>query len=86
MEAGEKLGFLPGGMAEKVNPYLRPLYDARHDMVEYEKAHELVEQGMIEVAPLAFMRGRTLSRAFVILADVIRHARYTILRCNNNTS
>ena len=69
VEAGEKLGFLPGDMAEKVNPYLRPLYDALHDMVEYDKAHEMVERGQIEVAPLAFMRGRTLSNAFVILDE-----------------
>lgn len=69
VEAGEKLGFLPGDMAEKVNPYLRPLYDALHDMVDYDKAHEMVERGMVEVAPLAFMRGRTLSRAFVILDE-----------------
>ncbi|MCL4123327.1 UNVERIFIED_CONTAM: hypothetical protein GTU68_005298 [Idotea baltica] len=69
VEAGEKLGFLPGDMAEKVNPYLRPLYDALHDMVDYEKADELVEKGRIEVAPLAFMRGRTLSNAFVILDE-----------------
>jgi phosphate starvation-inducible PhoH-like protein len=69
VEAGEKLGFLPGDMAEKVNPYLRPLYDALHDMVEYERARELVEKGNIEVAPLAFMRGRTLSNAFVILDE-----------------
>lgn len=69
VEAGEKLGFLPGDMAEKVNPYLRPLYDALHDMVEYEKAQELIEKGIIEVAPLAFMRGRTLSNAFVILDE-----------------
>ena len=69
VEAGEKLGFLPGDMAEKVNPYLRPLYDALHDMVEAEKGHELIEKGIIEVAPLAFMRGRTLSNAFVILDE-----------------
>ena len=69
VEAGEKLGFLPGDMAEKVNPYLRPLYDALHDMVEYERAKELVEKGQVEVAPLAFMRGRTLSNAFVILDE-----------------
>lgn len=69
VEAGEKLGFLPGDMAEKVNPYLRPLYDALHDMVEPERAKEMVERGMIEVAPLAFMRGRTLSNAFVILDE-----------------
>lgn len=69
VEAGEKLGFLPGDMAEKVNPYLRPLYDALHDMVEYDRAKELVEKGVVEVAPLAFMRGRTLSNAFVILDE-----------------
>jgi phosphate starvation-inducible PhoH-like protein len=69
VEAGEKLGFLPGDMAEKVNPYLRPLYDALHDMVEADKAKEMVERGLVEVAPLAFMRGRTLSNAFVILDE-----------------
>ncbi len=69
VEAGEKLGFLPGDMAEKVNPYLRPLYDALHDMVDPERAKEMVEKGSIEVAPLAFMRGRTLSNAFVILDE-----------------
>lgn len=69
VEAGEKLGFLPGDMAEKVNPYLRPLYDALHDMVDFEKGKELVDRGVIEVAPLAFMRGRTLSNAFVILDE-----------------
>lgn len=69
VEAGEKLGFLPGDMAEKVNPYLRPLYDALHDMIDPERAKELIEKGAIEVAPLAFMRGRTLSNAFVILDE-----------------
>ena len=69
VEAGEKIGFLPGDMAEKVNPYLRPLYDALHDMVDFEKAQEWIDKGMIEVAPLAFMRGRTLSDAFVILDE-----------------
>ena len=69
VEAGEKLGFLPGDMAEKVNPYLRPLYDALHDMVELDRAKEMVEKGLVEVAPLAFMRGRTLSNAFVILDE-----------------
>lgn len=69
VEAGEKLGFLPGDMAEKVNPYLRPLYDALHDMVEFDRAKELVDKGTIEVAPLAFMRGRTLSNAFVIVDE-----------------
>ncbi len=69
VEAGEKLGFLPGDLAEKVNPYLRPLYDALHDMVEFEHAAKLAGRGVIEVAPLAFMRGRTLSDAFVILDE-----------------
>jgi len=69
VEAGEKLGFLPGDLAEKVNPYLRPLYDALHDMVSLEKAQTMIERGTIEVAPLAFMRGRTLNNAFVILDE-----------------
>ncbi len=69
VEAGEKLGFLPGSMAEKVNPYLRPLYDALNDMMPIEKAARLIERGVIEVAPLAFMRGRTLNDSFVILDE-----------------
>ncbi|UCG80971.1 MAG: PhoH family protein [Desulfobacterales bacterium] len=69
VEAGESLGFLPGDLYEKVNPYLRPLYDALHDMMRYEKASRLIEQGAIEVAPLAFMRGRTLNDSFVILDE-----------------
>ncbi|MBI4237497.1 MAG: PhoH family protein [Deltaproteobacteria bacterium] len=69
VEAGEKLGFLPGSMQEKVNPYLRPLYDALHDMMEHEQAQHLIEEGTIEVAPLAFMRGRTLAHSFVILDE-----------------
>ena len=69
VEAGEKLGFLPGDLAEKVNPYLRPLYDALHDMMDFEKASRLVQRGVIEVAPLAFMRGRTLNDSFVILDE-----------------
>ena len=69
VEAGEKLGFLPGDLAEKVNPYLRPLYDALHDMMDADRAAQLVEQGTVEVAPLAFMRGRTLNDAFVILDE-----------------
>ena len=69
VEAGEKLGFLPGDLQEKVNPYLRPLYDALYDMMETEKAMRLVERGTIEVAPIAFMRGRTLNDAFVILDE-----------------
>jgi len=69
IEAGEKLGFLPGDIQEKVNPYLRPLYDALYDMMEAEKALKLIERGVIEIAPLAFMRGRTLNDAFVILDE-----------------
>ena len=69
VEAGEKLGFLPGDLAEKVNPYLRPLYDALHEMMDAGRAAQLVEQGTVEVAPLAFMRGRTLNDAFVILDE-----------------
>ena len=69
VEAGERLGFLPGDLYEKVNPYLRPLYDALHDMMDFEGASRLIEQGVIEVAPLAFMRGRTLNGAFVILDE-----------------
>lgn len=69
VEAGESLGFLPGDLYEKVNPYLRPLYDALHDMMRYEKASRLIQQGAIEVAPLAFMRGRTLNDSFVILDE-----------------
>lgn len=69
VEAGEKLGFLPGDMAEKVNPYLRPLFDALHDLVGYDKAQRLMSKGVIEVAPLAFMRGRTLSESFCILDE-----------------
>jgi phosphate starvation-inducible PhoH-like protein len=69
VEAGEKLGFLPGDLQEKVNPYLRPLYDALYDMLEVEKAERMLERGIIEVAPIAFMRGRTLNDAFVILDE-----------------
>jgi phosphate starvation-inducible PhoH-like protein len=69
VEAGEHLGFLPGDLYEKVNPYLRPLYDALHDMMDFEKASRLLQQGVIEVAPLAFMRGRTLNDSFVILDE-----------------
>jgi phosphate starvation-inducible PhoH-like protein len=69
VEAGEKLGFLPGNIYEKVNPYLRPLYDALHDMMDFDRAAQLVEKGVIEVAPLAFMRGRTLNDSFVILDE-----------------
>ena len=69
VEAGEKLGFLPGDLAEKVNPYLRPLYDALYDMIDVERAERLIERGTIEIAPIAFMRGRTLNDAFVILDE-----------------
>jgi phosphate starvation-inducible protein PhoH and related proteins len=69
VEAGEKLGFLPGDLQQKVNPYLRPLYDALHEMLDPEKIPNLMERGVIEVAPLAYMRGRTLSNAFVILDE-----------------
>jgi len=69
VEAGEKLGFLPGDLYEKVHPYLRPLYDALYDMIETEKANRLVERGDIEIAPLAFMRGRTLNDSFIILDE-----------------
>lgn len=69
IEAGEKLGFLPGDMIEKVNPYLRPLYDALYSLVGFDHASRLIDRGQIEIAPLAFMRGRTLSEAFVILDE-----------------
>ena len=69
VEAGEKLGFLPGDLQEKVNPYLRPLYDALYDMLEVERVERLLERGNVEIAPLAFMRGRTLNDSFVILDE-----------------
>jgi len=69
VEAGEKLGFLPGDLMEKVNPYLRPLYDALYDMLDFRKVGEMIETGVIEIAPLAFMRGRTLNDAFIILDE-----------------
>ncbi len=69
VEAGEKLGFLPGDLAEKVNPYLRPLHDALHDILGFEKVGRMMERGIIEVAPIAFMRGRTLNDSFVILDE-----------------
>jgi phosphate starvation-inducible PhoH-like protein len=69
VEAGERLGFLPGTLQEKVDPYLRPLYDALYDMIESEKVEKLLERGVIEVAPLAFMRGRTLNDSFIILDE-----------------
>ena len=69
VEAGEKLGFLPGDLAEKVNPYLRPLYDSLYDLIGYEKVGRMLERGIIEVAPIAFMRGRTLNDSFIILDE-----------------
>lgn len=69
VEAGEKLGFLPGDMYKKINPYLRPLYDALFDLAESEQANKLIEKGIIEIAPLAFMRGRTLNSSFIILDE-----------------
>jgi phosphate starvation-inducible PhoH-like protein len=69
VEAGERLGFLPGDMYEKISPYLRPLYDALYDMVDVERANTMIEKGIIEIAPLAFMRGRTLNDAFIILDE-----------------
>jgi phosphate starvation-inducible protein PhoH and related proteins len=69
VEAGEKLGFLPGDMAQKVDPYLRPLYDALYDMLGLERVEKMIDKGIIEVAPLAFMRGRTLNDAFIILDE-----------------
>jgi len=69
MEAGENLGFLPGTLEEKIKPYLRPLYDALYDMMDFEEANRLIEDNVIEVAPLAFMRGRTLNNAFIILDE-----------------
>ncbi|GHV53471.1 phosphate starvation protein PhoH [Deltaproteobacteria bacterium] len=69
VEAGERLGFLPGDMAQKINPYLKPLYDALNDMLDFERVTEMQESGIIEIAPLAFMRGRTLNGAFIILDE-----------------
>ena len=69
VEAGEKLGFLPGDLVQKIDPYLRPLYDALYEMLGFEKVSKLIEQNVIEVAPLAFMRGRTLNEAFIILDE-----------------
>src|SRR5919198_1031969 len=69
VEAGERLGFLPGDLAQKVDPYLRPLYDALFDLMGFEKTGKLLERGTIELAPLAYMRGRTLNHAFIILDE-----------------
>ena len=69
VEAGENLGFLPGTLEEKIDPYIRPLYDALFDMMDMERARDLVDDGVIEIAPLAFMRGRTLNDSFIILDE-----------------
>ena len=69
MEAGEKLGFLPGDLSQKIDPYLRPLYDALYEMLGFETVNKFIERNIIEVAPLAFMRGRTLNNAFIILDE-----------------
>ena len=69
VEAGERLGFLPGTLQEKVDPYLRPLYDALYDMLDAEKVDRILERNIIEIAPIAFMRGRTLNDAFIILDE-----------------
>ena len=69
VEAGERLGFLPGDLAQKVDPYLRPLYDALYDLLGFERTQRLIEKQIIEIAPLAYMRGRTLNNAFVILDE-----------------
>jgi len=69
VEAGEKLGFLPGDLAQKIDPYLRPLYDALYEMLGFERVHKLIERNVIEIAPLAYMRGRTLNNAFIILDE-----------------
>ncbi len=69
VEAGEKLGFLPGDIAEKINPYLLPLYDALYDMIEFNQVQQMIQEGYIEIAPLAYMRGRTLNDAFIILDE-----------------
>ncbi len=69
VEAGEKLGYLPGDIAEKIHPYLMPLYDALYDMIEFNQVQQMIQEGYIEIAPLAYMRGRTLNHAFVILDE-----------------
>ncbi len=69
VEAGERLGFLPGDLTQKIDPYLRPLYDALYEMLGFEQVHKLIERNVIEIAPLAYMRGRTLNEAFIILDE-----------------
>ena len=89
VEAGEKLGFLPGSLQEKVDPYLRPLYDALYDLLEPEKVDKMLEKNVIEVAPLAFMRGRTLSDAFIIMDEAqnttIEQMKMFLTRMGNNS-
>jgi len=89
VEAGEKLGFLPGSLQEKVDPYLRPLYDALYDLLEPEKVDKMLEKNVIEVAPLAFMRGRTLNDAFIIMDEAqnttIEQMKMFLTRMGNNS-
>ena len=83
VEAGERLGFLPGDLAQKVDPYLRPLYDALYDLMGFEKTGKLLERGTIELAPLAYMRGRTLNHAFVILDEAQKDRKSTRLNSSH---
>ncbi|MBP7603926.1 MAG: PhoH family protein [Spirochaetes bacterium] len=89
VEAGESLGFLPGDLIQKINPYLRPLYDALFDLLSFEKVSKLIEKGTIEIAPLAYMRGRTLNRAFIILDEgqntTISQMKMFLTRLGNNS-
>jgi phosphate starvation-inducible PhoH-like protein len=89
VEAGERLGFLPGTLQEKVDPYLRPLYDALYDLLEPEKVDKMLERNVIEVAPLAFMRGRTLNDAFIIMDEAqnttIEQMKMFLTRMGNNS-
>jgi len=89
VEAGEKLGFLPGSLQEKVDPYLRPLYDALYDLLDPEKVDKMLEKNVIEVAPLAFMRGRTLNDAFIIMDEAqnttIEQMKMFLTRMGNNS-
>jgi phosphate starvation-inducible protein PhoH and related proteins len=89
VEAGERLGFLPGSLQEKVDPYLRPLYDALYDLLEPERVDKMLEKNVIEVAPLAFMRGRTLNDAFIIMDEAqnttIEQMKMFLTRLGNNS-
>jgi phosphate starvation-inducible PhoH-like protein len=89
VEAGERLGFLPGTLQEKIDPYLRPLYDALFDMLDFEKVEKMIERNIIEVAPLAFMRGRTLNEAFIILDEAqnttVEQMKMFLTRMGNNS-